>query len=114
MRYRVDLADNARDEIQAAFDWIVGKASLEIADRWLDRLEQTLESLETMPQRCERAPESDHFQRDLRQLLFGRKHGTYRLIFGIEEVERRVTILHFRHAAMRWIGSEASESDNDE
>ena len=43
------------------------------------------------------APENDAFEETIRQLLHGKKRGTYRILFTIKEGV--VELLHVRHAA---------------
>jgi hypothetical protein len=55
-----------------------------------------------MPTRCPSAPESKRLRRDIRQLLYGKRPGVYRIIFRIEEKAKGgplVRVLHIRHGA---------------
>jgi len=57
-----------------------------------------------MPKRCPLAPENEYYPEEIRQLLYGRRQGRYRILFTIEQ--RTVTILHVRHGAQRYIHEE--------
>ena len=57
-----------------------------------------------MPGRCPLAPENEHFQQDIRQLLYGRGRSIYRILFTMVEVagtsdDAEVRVLHVRHGA---------------
>ena len=54
-------------------------------------------SLETMPQRCGLAPESEWYPGELRQLLHGKRGGIYRILFEVRG--DIVYILRVRHGA---------------
>lgn len=56
-----------------------------------------VDSLAEMPRRCGLAPEAGELGFELRQLLYGRKRGRYRILFIIER--RTVKILHIHHSA---------------
>jgi len=98
MTYRLVIQPTAAADIEQAYQRIVSQAP-ETAKRWLDGLIDAVESLTTLPERCSIAPESNHFEREIRQLLYGRKGRTYRALFTI--VEDKVHVLHFRHWAQR-------------
>ena len=53
------------------------------------------------PERCPIIPEAKRLRRQLRHLLYGTKPHIYRVIYQVEETERRVIILHIRHGARR-------------
>lgn len=100
MKYRVEIQPNAADEIAAAYGWIRDR-SPNGAIRWRDGLRVALESLEQNPQRCPLAPEDDAFDEEIRQLLYGKRGGVYRILFTI--TRNTVSVLHVRHAARRFL-----------
>ncbi|MBI1839852.1 MAG: type II toxin-antitoxin system RelE/ParE family toxin [Verrucomicrobia bacterium] len=53
--------------------------------------------LETFPERCPIAPESDSFDHDIRQLIYGKRQHAYRILFDV--TGKKVRILHIRHGA---------------
>ena len=96
MSFRVAVARMAREEIADAVRWI-GERSPDAALRWLDGLEQTLLGLADFPSRCAIAPETDTIGVEIRQQLYGRRAGRYRILFVIRgEV---VHVIHVRHGA---------------
>ena len=70
------------------------------AAAWLNRFEAELETLSKFPQRCALAPETALVAVEIRQLIYGRRQGTYRALFTIAENEVRV--LHIRRATRDW------------
>jgi plasmid stabilization system protein ParE len=54
-------------------------------------------SLESFPERCPVAPESEFFDHDIRQLIYGKRQHTYRILFDVGG--KKVRILHIRHGA---------------
>jgi mRNA-degrading endonuclease RelE of RelBE toxin-antitoxin system len=54
-----------------------------------------------MPSRCPHAPESEQLQQDLKHLHYGKRTGSYRIVFKIVEDLREVHILSIRHAARK-------------
>jgi plasmid stabilization system protein ParE len=67
------------------------------ATRWAARLTATIATLKTLPERCPLAAEADELGIELRELLFGKRHGTYRILYRIEG--QTVHVLRIRHAA---------------
>ena len=59
----------------------------------------SLSSLGTQPRRCPLAPEADAFGEEIRQLLYGRRGGRYRILFRVEG--DAVLVLYVRHGARR-------------
>lgn len=63
-----------------------------------------MQSLEEEPERCPLAAEAENLKVELRELLFGKRRGVYRISFTIEgEV---INVLHIRHAARDWLKPE--------
>jgi len=96
MAHSVFITARALEEIDQALDWLA-RQSETAARRWHERLMEAVRSLEHQPERCEIAPEGDWFGADIRQLLFGRRSGVYRILFVIRK--NKVYILRVRHSA---------------
>lgn len=103
MRYRVEFAATALEEIEEAFLWL-NERSPSAAERWRRLLVESVNSLERLPERCGLAPEAHIFRREIRQLLYGRRNGKYRILFEIHG--KAVIVVHIRHAARRPLGEE--------
>ena len=84
MAYKVKLTAPAEFDAYAAFERIREAAPL-AAQHWLKRLFAAILSLSEMPQRCSLAHEAEEIGREVRQLLFDKKSGTFRILFDIQE-----------------------------
>ncbi len=97
MSYRVVITARARADAVEAFRWIAER-SPDAAARWYDDFQKAIAKLATMPERCPVAEdESEQLGITLRQLLYGRRRGVYRILFSIEE--ETVTLHYVRHSA---------------
>lgn len=74
---------------------------LELADRWMERLEAALEALGRHPERHGFAPESGRWMAGIaiRQARFKpwKTSSTWRILYVIDEPARTVTVLQIRH-----------------
>lgn len=77
-----------------AYLWIFEHAP-ENATKWFNGLEAAIQTLESFPRRCPLAEESQAFALEIRQLIYGKRVGAYRILFTI--VEDSVHVLHVRH-----------------
>ncbi len=100
MTYRVVIEPPAEAELEEAYRWIAREAP-QAAARWYNGLVEAINSLASLPERCPLAPETDAFDEDIRQLLYGKRRYKYRILFTI--VGRRVHVLHIRHGARRYL-----------
>jgi plasmid stabilization system protein ParE len=100
MVYKVELTPRAAADADRAAEYIRHFAP-EAAARWLDGLIQTVLSLEEMPRRCPLAPEAETLGVELRQQLYGKRSGMYRIIFCVYEEQPVpvVRVVAIRHAA---------------
>lgn len=96
MKYRVWIETRAARDIDEASGWMTA-GSPEAAERWFNAIEAEIYSLEQFPSRRPRAREDGLFPYELRQLVYGRRHGRYRIIFTIRA--QTVHVLHVRHGA---------------
>lgn len=94
MAFRVDLTERAARDLAHIYEAINAIES-ERARAWFNGLEQVIRGLADYPARGTRAAEDGA----LRQVLHGRKGNVYRIIYGIDERRRIVTVLHIRHGA---------------
>jgi plasmid stabilization system protein ParE len=98
MTYRVVLQRLAKHDLQSAYDWAAAQAP-EAARRWLNRFEQTLQTLSFQPERRPLARESAKSIAKLRELLFGKRPYVFRAIFAIDD--QVVRVLRVRRAQAR-------------
>lgn len=99
MEYKVRIQPRAERDLSAIYDWLLVE-SLHSARPWLNQVTAAIASLENYPRRAPLAPENEWFEAEIRQLLFGKKQGQYRILFTIKQNE--VHILHVRHARRAW------------
>jgi plasmid stabilization system protein ParE len=98
MVYKVNLTAGAEADVYAAFERIREVSPLH-AERWLTGLFKTVFSLSELPNRCPLIPEAKEMGLEIRQLLFGKRTGTYRIIFDIQEVSEEVRVLRIWHSS---------------
>jgi plasmid stabilization system protein ParE len=112
--YEVRLAEPAEIEIEAAYPGRM-RFGQSVADRWYAGLARALESLSQLPHRHLRAPESDMMGGEVRQMIYGRGRGAYRVLHRVFEPEEGtsgvVRILHVRHVARQRPGQPTDSED---
>jgi plasmid stabilization system protein ParE len=96
MKYSVIIETRASRDIDEASGWIAER-SPESAERWFNAVEAKIYSLANFPKRCPKAREDGQFRYELWHLVFGRRHGRYRIIFTVRG--NAVHVLHVRHGA---------------
>ncbi|MDQ3812746.1 MAG: type II toxin-antitoxin system RelE/ParE family toxin [Armatimonadota bacterium] len=107
-RYRIVVQPEAQAAFEAAYQWIQERTP-ERAKAWANGFIQAIESLESFPARCPLAPESVFFDREIRQLLYGKRGHRYRILFTIEDSV--VHILFVRHSAQDWLRPEGGAEE---
>jgi plasmid stabilization system protein ParE len=106
VKYRVIIQPPAAAEMDGAYLWIAERAP-ESATKWFNGLEAAIYALEDFPQRCPLAEESKAFDLEIRQLVYGKRVGAYRILFTI--IGDAVHVLHVRHGRRKRLrGGEAS------
>ena len=98
MKYRVIIQPPAAADIDDAYRWIAEHA-VGSAVKWFNGLEAAIQTLENLPHRCPLAEESRAFDAEIRQLVYGKRVGAYRILFTI--VQDAIHILHVRHGRRR-------------
>jgi plasmid stabilization system protein ParE len=102
MAFRVEVTPKARQDADAILEWLLAQRAGEAGLRWFRKLEEALASLAQLPTRCRLAPESPSVPFEMRQLLYGHRPHTYRILFTIEgEV---VYVLRIRHGRRQYLG----------
>ncbi len=110
MEYRVELADEADAELDAAYLFHLQK-SPDSAIRWYMGAQAAIESLSTFPRRCPLAREDVFYaNQEVHQLLYGTGRSAYRILFVIFDADTEVRIIRFRHGA-RQSRQQAQEED---
>ena len=98
MTHRVSVQRTAKLDMLEACRWI-SRDSPAAASKWLNKIWKAIQTLESNPERCALARESEVFRQPIRQLLVGKRRGVYRVLFQIRDDE--VLVLHVRHGARR-------------
>ncbi len=94
-RYKVVITPFAAGNIREAHEWLLSENPI-YAAKWLDGIRDKILGLRTLPESHAMAPESEAFDCEIRQLLFGR--GTpWRIFFTIDG--SAVQVLHVRHGS---------------
>jgi toxin ParE1/3/4 len=96
MVYLVELTVRAIRDLEHIFLAINAENSHR-AHAWFIGLTKSVRGLNEHPARSPAAPEDKR----LRHLLFGTGRHVYRIIYGIDESKRVVTVRHIRHGARR-------------
>ena len=109
--YRIILQPEAVEGMESAYRWIEAD-SPQRAHKWAKGLMDAIESLKVFPNRCPLAPENDVFEKEIRQHLYGKRGGVYRILFTIKE--DAVNVLYIRHSAHQWITPETPTQDIEE
>jgi plasmid stabilization system protein ParE len=104
--HQVIILPAAERDIGEAYEWLA-EQDAEAAIRWYNRLLEVIFSLDTFPERCPLAPESEFFNAEIREIFHGRRQYKYRILFTTSENE--VHVLHVRHGARLALGETASE-----
>ncbi|MGP0064456.1 MAG: type II toxin-antitoxin system RelE/ParE family toxin [Isosphaeraceae bacterium] len=90
MTYGVTVLARARKDIQSIHDWLAER-SPSGAERWLDHFEEATEILRRNPFVAPIAPESKHFEVEIRHMIFRTPSGRpYRAIFIVIEDDVRI------------------------
>jgi plasmid stabilization system protein ParE len=110
MAYRVELTPRAVADTDGACAYI-WQVAPHAATRWFDGLVDAVLSLEEMPRRCPLAPEAEMLGVEVRQLLYGKRAGRYRIVFRIYDDEDPlvVRVAAIRHGARDRITAEDVE-----
>src|SRR4051812_33072368 len=96
MKYEVIVMPRAQAEMDAAFEWLAERTA-QHAPLWYNGLIEAILSLEEFPERCAPARDVRRGGSDIRQLLYGERPNTYRIIFRIRG--HAVEVLQVRHTA---------------
>ena len=113
MTYEVKLTAPAEADAYAAYEYI-RELSPGRAENWLRELFHAIFTLGEMPSRCPLISEAEDIGHPLRQLLYGKRTGTYRIIFDIQEESDegpRVRVLRIWHGARNEITATDIEAE---
>jgi plasmid stabilization system protein ParE len=97
MKYQVRLTASAEQDAEGVLQWFDQQSAAAAGTRWFRQLLDRIATLESHPERCALAAEAADLGLDIRELHFGKRRGTYRILFQIDG--RTVQILRIRHSA---------------
>ena len=97
MAYRVVLTDKAEADVESVLKWFHDQRATEAGGRWYAQLVARLDTLESHPERCALAAESEDVGEEIRELLLGRRRYKYRILFRISG--KTVVILRIWHGS---------------
>lgn len=98
MKFRITLTERADREIKEAYLWISERAPM-TADKWREDMIARIMTLEDTALSNRLALENGKVPYEIRQLLFGKRRGQYRIIYTVRGDE--VVVLSVRHS-FRW------------
>ena len=102
MAFRVEITPEAEQDANAILEWLLAQQAGEAGLRWFQGLKDAIETLAALPKRCSLARENASVPFEMRQLLYGRRHHVYRILFAVEgEV---VYVLRIRHGRRQQLG----------
>lgn len=103
MTYEIEISLDADADADAAYEWIA-QDSLKYANRWYRGLFDVIETLSENPARCPMALDGNALGDDVRELLYGKRGGVYRILFAIKG--ETVHVLRVLHGARKYLGEE--------
>jgi plasmid stabilization system protein ParE len=95
MAFRVEVTPQAKKDARAILKWLLSQQAGETGLRWFLRMDEAIQSLSDLPERCKLAPENASVPFEMRQLLYGHKPHLYRILFTIDG--EAVYVLRIRH-----------------
>jgi len=106
----VHITGPAAAEVDAAAAWIHAR-NPDAAQRWYWGLLAAIEDLGVFPERCPVArSESRHFGVMIRQLVYGKGVGRYRILYTV--TDDLVVVLHVRHGRRRRFGESPAAGED--
>jgi len=98
MKFRVLLQRLALEDLREAYEW-ASRHAPHTAARWLDRFQDSLNTLGSNPHRCPLAYENGKVAVEVREFHFGKRPAVFRVIFTIEA--DAVRVLRIRRSQRR-------------
>ncbi len=93
MEFQIIITPSGKADIFGINTWLLENYE-NLAEKWIWGLSQTISSLSKFPERCPTIPESESFDVEVRQIIYGKKPHTYRILFSIQN--EKVYILRVR------------------
>jgi len=91
------MTARAERDVETVVQWFHSESLDRSARSWLSQFEARIATLERHAERCSIAAEASDLGIELRELLFGKRHKKYRILFTIDAAT--VQILRVWHSA---------------
>jgi plasmid stabilization system protein ParE len=113
MTFHVVIQPRAARDIEYAAHFLLDRSkSPAVARRWTRGIRAKIATLKTSPLRCPIDADSIAYGEEVRVLLYGKRHGKYRVLFSVRgEV---VHVLTVRHSARQSLAEELGQQAQDE
>jgi hypothetical protein len=79
--------------------------ALKAMSAWFNAIVAAIKTLPDAPQRCPLAEESQHFQAEVRLLLYGKLNRRYKIYSAIHKTTGTIRAFHVRHWARKPAGT---------
>jgi plasmid stabilization system protein ParE len=103
MTFRVEITRTAAREIEERYKRI-DEQGRNSAEKWRAGLLEAVDALSTNPEMYPEAPEAEWFGEGLRELYYGKRRNTHRILFEVRG--NVVYILRVRHGRQDLLGPE--------
>jgi plasmid stabilization system protein ParE len=101
--FHIEITRTAAREVEQRYDDLSAR-SKPAAERWRSGLLKAVEALGQNPERCPQAPEAEWHGDSLRELYYGRRRNTYRILFEVRG--STIYILRVRHGRQDYLNPE--------
>ena len=75
--------------------------ALRALSAWFNGIVAAIKTLRDASQRCPLAEESQHFQAEVRLLLYGKRSRRHKIYFAIHKETKTIRVFHVRHWARK-------------
>jgi plasmid stabilization system protein ParE len=102
MAFRVEIAPQAFNDLDAIAEYIKRNGSFDQAEEWFNGIVDAIRTLEDMPSRSPIADESEELGQEVRVLLYGKRNRRYKIYYAIRQETPStgsVRVFHVRHWA---------------
>jgi plasmid stabilization system protein ParE len=97
VKFEVRLSHKAERDVAHVLAWYRAQRATAAGGRWLSRLLGRIRRLESNPDRCPLAAESEELGVEVRELYVGKRSGQHRILFKLRG--RTVNVLRIWHSA---------------
>lgn len=104
MAFHVEISPRAFNDLDEIARYIKRQSSFEPAEAWFNGIFAAIRTLESMPNRCPVADESEELGQEVRLLLYGKRNRKYRVYYSIRHrtpSTGTIRVFHVRHWARK-------------